>query len=148
MKIPAKTFVKTPAKALAAAAVTVLTALSLAASAPAPGSPAAASPPKHPACFWTHSISSFAAGSDDETLYLKVGVKDVYELKLFNNCFDIGWVQHIALRSRFSSNICEGTGNNAEVYVPGGAFRERCPVTDIRKLTPDEVAALPKNSRP
>ena len=29
-----------------------------------------------------------------------------------------------------------------------GLGRQRCPVTEIRKLTPDEVAALPSGARP
>ena len=105
-------------------------------------------PRPKPSCFWANRIENFAA-ADDQTLYLRVGQRDVYQAKLFASCFNIGWVHRIGLVSRSSSLICEGPNPNVDVVTRDvAAGRQRCPVTGIRKLTPDEVAALPKGSRP
>jgi len=101
-----------------------------------------------PSCFWANRIENFAA-ADEQNLYLRVGAHDVYEAKLFASCFEIDWVHHIALVSRSSSLICEGPNPDVDVIVRDiAAGRQRCPVTRVRKLSPDEVAALPKAARP
>jgi hypothetical protein len=139
-------------KTLAPAALAFAAALSVSAAAqPSPGASPAAPPVKHhPACFWRRMISGFGA-SDDNTLYVRVGVRDVYELKLFSNCFDLSWVHRVGLQSigGFGSDICEGTNPGIDVVVRDiGIGRQRCPVTSVRKLTPPEIAALPKTARP
>jgi hypothetical protein len=111
---------------------------------------ALAAPPRPaPACFWIRNITNFAA-SDTSTLYLRVGGNQVWRLQLFSNCIDLDWVHHLAIRSRgVGSNVCEGPNPGIDVVVRDIAIgRQSCPVTDVRKLTPDEVAALPKNARP
>ena len=58
-------------------------------------------------------------------------------------------LHHLALVSHGSSLICEGPNLDVDVVVRDiAAGRQRCPVTSIRKLTPDEVAALPADARP
>ena len=129
------------------ATVAIAMALAVGASAQPPAS--SPPPPKpRPSCFWANRIENFAA-VDDRNLYLRVGIHDVYRAKLFSTCFDIAWVHRLALVSHSSSLICEGPNLDVDVIVRGQAVgRQRCPVTDIRKLTPDEVAALPKGARP
>ncbi len=136
-------------KILAPAALATALAVAAAIGASAQPPPGGAPPPKpRPACFWTNRIENFAA-VDEQNLYLRVGNHDVYRAKLFSTCLDIDWVHHLALVSRGSSLICEGPNLDVDVVVRGvGVGRQRCPVTDIRKLTPDEVAALPKGARP
>jgi hypothetical protein len=144
--------VKTAMKILASAApylasVAIAATLALGASAQPPaGSPP---PPKHrPSCFWADRIENFAA-VDEQNLYLRVGNHDVYRAKLFSTCLELNWVHHVALVSHSSSLICEGPNLDVDVVIRDiAAGRQRCPVTDIRKLTPDEVAALPKDARP
>lgn len=105
-------------------------------------------PKPKPSCFWANRIENFAA-VDDENLYLRVGPRDVYQAKLFASCFDISWVHRIGLVSRSSSLICEGPNQDVDVLVRDiAAGRQRCPITSLRKLTPDEAAALPKGARP
>jgi Family of unknown function (DUF6491) len=130
---------------LASAAFAVAAMFALAASAQPPGGPPAK--PK-PQCFWASRVENFAA-VDTQNLYLRVGIKDVYQAKLFATCLDLDWVHNLALISSPSSLICEGPTLNVDVAVRGVATgRQRCPVTNVRKLTPDEVAALPKGARP
>jgi hypothetical protein len=138
-------------KILPSAAFVVAAALALGASAQPPPDPAQTGAPAtkpKPSCFWASRIENFAA-ADEQNLYLRVGAHDVYQAKLFSTCLDISWVHHIALVSRTSSLICEGPNLDVDVVVRDIATgRQRCPVTNIRRLTPDEAAALPKQARP
>ena len=97
-------------------------------------------------CFYTRNVTSFAA-PDDKTLYVRVGVRDVYRFDMFGSCPDIDWNQRVALVSRGSSWICSGM--DAEVIThQTGLGPQRCPVSGVRKLTPDEIAVLPKRAKP
>lgn len=96
-------------------------------------------------CFFTRNANGFAA-PDDKTLYVRVGVRDVYKFEMFGICPDIDWNQRLALVSRASSSIC--TGMDAEVVTHSPIGAQRCPVRSVQKLTPEEVAALPPKARP
>jgi len=134
-------------KLLPTACLALVGALALFAGAAGQPAPAKAGHAR-PSCFWTRDVSNFAA-TDSENLYVRVGVSDVYHLKLFGNCLDLSWVHHIALRSRASSNVCEGRNPDLDVVDREiGIGRQRCPVISLHKLTPAQVAALPKNARP
>jgi hypothetical protein len=96
-------------------------------------------------CFFTRNADGFAA-PDEKTLYVRVGVRDVYQFEMFGSCPDMDWNQRLALVSRGASSIC--TGMDAEVITHSPIGPQRCPVRSVRKLTPDEVKALPPKSRP
>src|SRR5262249_4873865 len=109
-------------------------------------SPAAAQPSGN-SCFWPRSIRGFRS-VDNRTVYLRVS-RDVYALEFFAPCLGVDWAQGVGFRSRTGGTICEGRGNAVEITVRGRAIgRQRCSVNNIRRLTPDEVAALPPNARP
>lgn len=127
----------------AAAAALVTLAATAAAAAPTdkPGDPA-----KHNQCFWTRMADGFAA-ADEHTLNVRVGVRDVYQFEMFGPCLGMDWDQHIALVSRPGGTIC--TGMDAEVISQAPGFgRQRCAVRSVKKLTPEEIAALPKRAKP
>jgi hypothetical protein len=131
---------------LAAVAVAAIAVLSPALSLPA--ATAAAKPAKPSACFYSRNVDGFNA-PNDTTVYLRVGVRDVYEAKLFAPCTNIDWSQHIALKSGVSDWVCEGSGaTGVEIFAPSPIGPQHCPVTSIRKLTPAQLAALPKKDRP
>ncbi len=96
-------------------------------------------------CFWNHQVNSFAA-QGDRTVNLRVGVKDYYQLELFGPCPDVDWTQKIALISRGGSTICSGL--DAEILTPSVIGSQKCMVRNVRKLSPTEVAALPKGAKP
>jgi len=125
-----------------------LAALSLAASAPAlaksPKEPEAASQPKRQ-CFWARNVDSFAS-NDDRIVNVRVGARDVYQMEMFGRCNEVNWSNHIALVSRGGTYICSGL--DAEIIAPSSIGPQRCPVSNIRKLSPEEIAALPKHARP
>jgi hypothetical protein len=127
-------------------AIAAALAFAPAVSLPSAGAAKPSGPPK--ACFYARNVNGFSA-PNEQTVYLRVSVRDVYEAKLFAPCNDVDWNQTIALRSRGSSWICEGSGANfVEVISHSAMGRQRCPVTSLRKLTPDEIAAIPKRDRP
>jgi hypothetical protein len=134
MKTPT---MKTPA-ILAATAVLALTA----------GAARADDPPGDKnQCFWTRNVTSFAS-PDNRTVYVKVNSRDVYRLDLMIPCQDVDWNQRVALVSRGGgATICRGI--DAEIVSHAtGIGRQRCPVSHMQKLTPEQVAALPKGAKP
>ncbi len=128
--------------ALAASAAAFLTlAGATAGAADNPAKPAARNQ-----CFWTRNVTGFAA-PDDHTVYVRVNYRDVYRLDLMVACPDVNWNQRIALVSRGGSNICSAL--DAEIVSHAtGIGRQRCPVKTLTKLTPEEIAALPKHAKP
>jgi hypothetical protein len=97
-------------------------------------------------CFYTKMVSGFSA-PDDKTLYVRVGAREVYRFDMFGHCPDIDWNQNLALVSRPSSWICNGMDAEVITHSPG-IGQQRCPVAHMQKLTPEEVAALPRRARP
>lgn len=125
-----------------AAALAALTAAAPLAAAKSPEEPGAKAPRQ---CFWTRQINNFAA-QDDKIVNVRVGVKDVYQFEMFGRCHEVDWAQKIAVRSRGSSYICSGL--DAEIIAPSAIGPQTCQVRTVRKLTPEEIEALPKGARP
>ena len=135
-------------KVLVPVSLALAATLTLAASAGSQQAPAKPAAKPAQSCFWVHDVDGFNA-PDDQTLYIRVGIRQVYKLTLFGNCMDISWVQHIGLVTHGMNNVCEGTNPDVDVIDREvGVGRERCPVSAVQKLTPDQVAALPKGQRP
>ncbi len=97
------------------------------------------------ACFRAADVRSWAP-QGRETVNLRTGVRDYYQLKLLGPCPDIDWNLGIGLESRGSSWICSGLDATVISRTPVGP--QRCPATEVRKLTAEEVAALPPRARP
>jgi hypothetical protein len=97
-------------------------------------------------CFYTRNINGFHA-TDDRTLYIRVGVRDIYRLDLMNDCTSLTFRQGIGLESTPGDPwICSAI--QATVVYRDTGMRNRCPVSNIHKLTPSEIAALPKRDLP
>ena len=97
-------------------------------------------------CFYARNISNFTA-NDNRVVYLRVGVRDIYRLDLMTACPELGFRQTIEVsRANGSSNICSGVDLTIGFRQSGA--RRVCPVREMRRLSPDEVAALPKRDRP
>ena len=129
-----------------AASAAVMAAVSLTAA------PAPAKSPLEPGktsarsqCFWTRQVNGFAA-ADDRIVNVRVGASDIYQFEMLGRCEDVDWNNHIALVSRGSGHICAGI--DAEIVSPTPIGPRRCAVKTIRKLTPEEIKALPRRGRP
>ena len=104
--------------------------------------PAAADSGHGNQCFLRSNINGFQA-PDDHTVYIRVGVNDIYRLSLMVDCTSLSFRQGIGLESTPGDPwICSPI--QATVVYRDTGIRNRCPVSDIHKLTPAEIAALPK----
>jgi hypothetical protein len=113
----------------------------------APSSAPARSSRPRDACFDVHMVNGFNA-PDESTVYIRVGVNEIWRLKLFAPCPNVNWDQRIALQNRSGGSfVCNALDAELLVHDPGMGM-QRCPITELQKLTPAEVAALPKKSRP
>jgi hypothetical protein len=97
-------------------------------------------------CFVRRNINGFSA-PNDRTVYIRVGVSDVWRLDLMTDCTGLSFRQNFGLEARPATAwICSPL--DATVIVRQTGMNQRCPVTAMHKLTPDEIAALPKRDRP
>jgi hypothetical protein len=97
-------------------------------------------------CLHIPSVNSFTA-VDRQTVNVRVGVRDYYQLQLLGTCRDVDWNLSVALRSRGGGSFaCSALG--LEVISPSISGPDVCPVTSMRKLSEAEVAALPSRQRP
>jgi hypothetical protein len=108
--------------------------------------PAAAAGKSSDACFLRQDVDGFSA-PDDHTVYLRVGSNRIYRLDLMTRCLDLTFRQRIGLEHQPASPwVCSPL--EATVVYNATGIQQRCPVKAIHKLTPEEVAALPKKDRP
>jgi len=101
-------------------------------------------------CIFTQQIDNFRQGDDGRTLYLKARRDDVFEVRSTGFCPELETTVALAIQpDAGSSRIC--SGDWARVIVPSGAGAgpgQVCRVQVIRKLTAEDIAALPERSRP
>ncbi|HWA61045.1 MAG TPA: hypothetical protein VG939_06710 [Caulobacteraceae bacterium] len=112
---------------------------------------AAAAPVEGPAsthpCFFITQWEGWKA-PDANTLYLRVNMHDVYRVDLSagsSQLMDPG--VHLISNVRGSSSICNAIDLDLKVS-DGHGFSSPLIARSIRKLTPEEVAAIPKKFRP
>lgn len=109
-----------------------------------PALAAGASKPER-SCFRTEDVNGFTV-IDDQTVDVTITPKTVYRLTLFAPSPDIDWSLRIGIDSRGRSWVC--AGYDAEIVVPGDIIGlRRYPVTDVRKLTPEEISASRKKKK-
>lgn len=110
--------------------------------------PAQAADVKAPAtpCFQTRDIRNHTVG-DPRTLYFDIAGRAVYRVSMSNNCLAASFSSDpIVLRNFMgSSQICRPLDLDLSA---GPSGMSRCIVSEIARLTPQEVAALPKKLRP
>jgi hypothetical protein len=132
---------------LAAGTAVSLTAIVGAASLGA--SPAAqAQPASDPArqCFYTHNIDGYNA-VDNRTLLVRVSGRNIYRVKLMNACPGLTFRHTMVLKTASGGGSVCGAIDLTLGFTDHG-ISESCPVHDIHKLSPDEVAAIPKHDLP
>ena len=127
----------------ACAAVLLIAAAASAQTADKPVKPPSADTAR--SCFRGADVTSWS-DVDRETINILVGVRDYYQIKLIGPCGDIDFNSRIGLRSRGSDFICSDV--DAEVVANSPLGPLTCPASSIRKLTPDEVKALPSRQKP
>jgi len=121
-------------KILMASALAVIALAGLPANAQAPGQ----------SCFYSNQWTSWKA-PDDHTIFLKVGNR-VYRLDLAS-CPTLTMGGATLITHSHSTQICSAIDWNLKVRG-GGGVTTGCIVNKMTQLTPDEIAALPKDARP
>lgn len=132
------------------AALITLSATGLAACAPTtPASEAGAQTPVRVSqCFDADQLRNFRTDRD-QALYVRTVRNEVFELRSTAGCHDIDGAIGIALVPGMGSisRLCTGDWTNIEISGGGGPLSP-CRAVVERRLTPEEVAALPERHRP
>lgn len=100
-------------------------------------------------CFDTRDMGNHTI-ADDHTVYVRVRQHEVYKLGMRGACL-AGAMSSDALILRSppgSTHICKPIDLDISVAHQGSGFATPCIVDSIIKLTPTEIAALPKKARP
>ena len=126
-----------------------IAALLLAAAAAAPHAASAAQPAAaSAACFRPEQVQRYATPAE-RAVYLRTNRGEVFQFDFAGRCPNVrqaGAISFIAPQN-VSPRICEG--QNVQVAVPttlGPSLH--CQVTNLRRLTPVQVKALPDRARP
>ena len=126
------------------AALSLLAAGGTALADPAPTA-AKADPPRQ--CFRISDWNGWRA-PDARTLYIRVGVRDIWKIGLASECSMLkSPSSHLVTRVRGSDQVCAPIDLDLSVQDSGG-FNEGCFVESIRPLTAAEAAALDPKNRP
>ena len=108
--------------------------------------PALAAADSHP-CFFISQWRGWKAPSND-VLYIGVNLHDVYKVQLSSGSPELQWPDaHLISITRGSSSVCDALDLDLRVS-DGHGFQEPLIATSMVKLTPDEVAAIPRKFRP
>jgi len=87
--------------------------------------------------------------TDANTIYLRVSMHDIYRVDLSAGSQELTWPgsYHLVSRVQGSSSIC--TALDLQLALADGhGFYQPLIAKNIVKLTPEEVAALPKKDLP
>ena len=114
------------------------------------GSAAGAAPEEksHTACFLSSAWEGWSAPGDGDVLYLSVRMHDIYRVDLTPGTHvRKGGDRFLINRVRGSDWICSALDLDLTLSDHQG-FREPLIARSIRKLTPEEVAAIPRKDLP
>ncbi len=113
------------------------------------GGMASEAPARTRQCFSVRQVDNFEQGRSGQ-VFLRVGRTDVYELDAAGGCPDMDFAIQMALipdGGLVGSRLC--TDDWARIVVPGSTSQTTvCRVRVSRKLTGEEIAALPPRHRP
>lgn len=99
--------------------------------------------PRPSSCFRTSEMRNHTIG-DNKTMYFDVGGRSVWRAQMSNGCFAGATSSDaIVLQDRGGTGrICSA------IELDISSNGNRCIVSSLAKLTPEEVAALPKKMKP
>jgi hypothetical protein len=102
------------------------------------------------ACFRTNDMHNHTK-IDDNSIYVAVGLHDVYRITAAGKCF-AGMTSSgtLVIKTTASTGlVCKPLDLDLGVRDSGaGAITTHCIVSGVTKLTPTEVAAIPKKLKP
>ena len=126
---------------LGAATIAGSLALTLASAGPA------AADAQHP-CFFISQWGNWHA-TNDHTIYIRVNLNDIYRLDLSAGAQQLTWpgTYHLTNVVRGSSSICTPLDFQLSL-TDGHGWRQGLIVSNVTKLTPEQIEALPPKDRP
>jgi len=101
-------------------------------------------------CFYLNQIQGQAV-LDDRTVLFRVNVKDVYRLDFAQQCPGLRYPQPKLIITPFGGIglVCHAIDLDVKVGDQGpGGFATACITKSLRRLTPEEVSAIPKAKLP
>ncbi len=101
-------------------------------------------------CFNVSQVTNFRQGRHSQ-VFLRVGRSEVYELSAAGGCSDLDFANQLTITpdsgGATSARLC--VGDSARVHAHGSSQTpSACRARVTRKLTDEEIAALPDNQRP
>jgi hypothetical protein len=97
-------------------------------------------------CFFVNQWYGTRA-ADDNTIYLRVNISDIYKVQVSGGASQLNIpTYHLVSIVRGGNVIC--TALDLDLKVSDGSIRTGLIATSLTKLTPEEVAAIPKKDRP
>lgn len=114
----------------------------------ATGADAAVNPAPNRACFASNTWTGWSAPGEGDVLYLKVGLNDVYQVDLTRGSHvRKDGSNFIVNQIRGSNWICSALDLDLTLSDQRG-FRQPLIARSLRKLTPAEIAAIPRKDLP
>lgn len=108
----------------------------------------AADKPKTESCFLSSQWQGWRA-PDDHTLYLRVNIRDIYKVELSAGSNLLTWPDvHLVNVLHGGDYICSPLDLQFKVVDNGGVAQSALIAKSITKLTPEQVAAIPKKDLP
>ena len=101
-------------------------------------------------CFYSSQIRNFRTDRN-QRIYVRTGRDEVFELVTTGACLDVDSAIGIALVQRFgagSDRLCPSDQVNVVVSHPSPVHPGPCLARVERRLTAEQVAALPDRARP
>ena len=97
-------------------------------------------------CFYQHSIEGFVPTDDEKTVYLRVAGGAVYRIDLRSQCPGLAFRDRIELNQFGNGTICGPL--DLDLRLRQGRIAVPCLIEGLHRLTPAELAAVPKKYRP
>jgi hypothetical protein len=112
------------------------------------GAAQAAAPAKTGSCFATNTWNGWTAAHSGDRLYLRVGLKEIYQVDLTPGSHaHRGPGEFLVNEVRGSNWICSPLDLDLAISDDHG-FRRPLIATAMRRLTPTEIAAIPRRELP
>lgn len=106
----------------------------------------AAKPKPQSSCFFTRNWDGWRS-PDEKTIYLRVNVRDIFKVDLASGSSLLAWPDsHLINEVRGTDSVCGPI--DLDLKISDRNFVEPLFVKAITKLTPEEVAAIPKKFLP
>ncbi len=115
----------------------------------APAAVAAPEATSHDQCFRSANWDGWSAPGDGDAILIQVGVHDVYSLQLSAGTHVRKYQDRILVNQVRGSNwVCTPLDMDLTLTDRHGGFSQHLNVRSIHKLTPDEIAAIPRRDWP